>query len=128
MYVCTEHTAVGIGVAARGRGLWFTGLGGREFRVFSCARRVHPPARASQRWGRGRALEPTGQMPNTMKEVVDDVSHARASRWWCDWSAGVRVVGGSARALEGGVLELGAARGIHVEGDGLLENAAVQQT
>ena len=76
MYVCMEHTAVGIGVAARGRGLWFTGLGGREFRVFSCARRVHPPARASQRWGRGRALEPTGQMPNTMKEVVDDVSHA----------------------------------------------------
>ena len=59
-----------------GPSLWFTGLGGRAFRVFSCARRVHPPARASQRWGRGRALEPTGQMPNTMKEVVDDVSHA----------------------------------------------------
>ena len=79
-YTCKEHTAVGVGAAARGRGPWFTGPRGREFRVFSCARRVHPPARASQRWGRSRALEPTGQMPSTMEDVEDDVSHARASR------------------------------------------------
>ena len=72
MYACKEHTAVGIVIAARGRGLWFTGLRGREFRVFSCARRVQPPARASQRWGRGGALEPAGQMPNTVKDVVDN--------------------------------------------------------
>ena len=30
------------------------------------------PARASQRWGRGGALEPAGQMPNTVKDVVDN--------------------------------------------------------
>ena len=56
---------------AQGRRRWFTSLRGREFRVFSCARRVQPPARASQRWGRGGALEPAGQMPNTVKDVVD---------------------------------------------------------
>ena len=42
----------------------------RGFVWVSCARRVQPPARAPQRWRLGRALEPTGPMPNTMRDVV----------------------------------------------------------
>ena len=30
----------------------------------------------SARWSRGRAFEPTGQMPDTVKDVVDDEEQA----------------------------------------------------
>ena len=57
---------------AQGRRRWFTSLRGREFRVFSC--RTAPAgtaerARAAEAPG---ALEPAGQMPNTVKGVVDN--------------------------------------------------------